>query len=206
MSRRTILLVPRGCSQRTPCSCSASMSSRAAAASAEHAAELGAPADSLDAPGPQIALAATRFAAGGDAEALATLRRAGELGEAIDDASLVAWLAHVLAAAGQGEAARPMLARLLEQHRVAADVWSLQQELVALAISSCGRDNWQRRSRPRVRHCNSPTTSGACVPVAGACSRSHWWRRCSAARSTAGTRAAGARVWQRVPAGSSPVR
>jgi DNA-binding CsgD family transcriptional regulator len=105
----------------------------AAVASAERAAGLGAPADSPEALGTQIALAATRFAAGGDGEALATLRRAIELGEASDDASLVAWLAHVLAAAGQGEAARPMLARLLEQHRVAADVWALQQELVALS-------------------------------------------------------------------------
>ena len=105
----------------------------AAVASAERAAGLGAPAGSPDAPGPRIALAATQLAAGGDAEALATLRQAGELGEAGDDASLVAWLAHVLAAAGEGEAARPMLARLLEQHRVEADVWSLQQELVALS-------------------------------------------------------------------------
>ena len=42
-------------------------------------------------------------------------------------------LAHALAAVGEGECARPMLARLLEQDRVAGDLWSLQEELVALA-------------------------------------------------------------------------
>ena len=104
----------------------------AAAASAERAAGLGVPGDSPDALALEIALAATRLAAGGS-DAVASLRRACERGEAITDPSLVAWLAQALAAAGEGEAARPMLARQVEQHRVAGDVWSLQQELLGLA-------------------------------------------------------------------------
>ena len=104
----------------------------AAAASAERAEGLGVPGDSPDALALDIALAATRLAAGGS-DAVASLRRACERGEAIIDPSLVAWLAQALAAAGEGEAARPMLARQVEQHRVAGDVWSLQQELLGLA-------------------------------------------------------------------------
>ena len=43
------------------------------------------------------------------------------VGDEIADASLGPSLAHALAAVGEGESARPMLARLLEQHRVAPD-------------------------------------------------------------------------------------
>ena len=106
----------------------------AATASAERAAAaLGARDHSPTALAPAIALAATRLAAGAGDDALATLQHACELGDDIADPSLGASLAHALAAAGEGESARPMLARLLEQHRVAGDLWSLQQELVALA-------------------------------------------------------------------------
>ena len=104
----------------------------AAEASAERATGLGAQSNSPDDPAPEIALAATRLATGRD-DALATLQRACELAEALPDTLLVSALAHALAAAGEGEAARPMLARLVEQHRVTGDILSLQQELVAVA-------------------------------------------------------------------------
>ncbi|MDX6537725.1 MAG: hypothetical protein QOD37_2066, partial [Gaiellales bacterium] len=105
----------------------------AAVASAERAAGLAAPEGSTAALAADIALAATRFAAGVEDEPPPMLRWACELCEASEDVALAASLAHALAAAGLGEAARPMLGRLLDQHRVASDVLSLQQELVALA-------------------------------------------------------------------------
>jgi DNA-binding CsgD family transcriptional regulator len=105
----------------------------AATASAERAAALGAREHSPTALAPSIALAATRLASGAGADALATLQHVCELDVDTTDSSLGPMLAHALADAGEGETARPMLARLLEQHRVAGDLWSLQQELVALA-------------------------------------------------------------------------
>ena len=126
----------------------------AAAASAERAEGLGVPGDSPDALALEIALAATRLAAGGS-DAVASLRRACERGEAITDPSLVAWLAQALAAAGEGEAARPMLARQVEQHRVAGDVWSLQQELLGLADLELRAGQLRRSARGGAR--DAPT-------------------------------------------------
>jgi DNA-binding CsgD family transcriptional regulator/tetratricopeptide (TPR) repeat protein len=105
----------------------------AAAASCERATGLGTPDESPAGLALEIALAATRLATGSGDDAVATLQAACQLGEAIADPTLVAWLSHALSAAGEGESVRPLLARMLEQHRVAGDLWSLQQELVALA-------------------------------------------------------------------------
>jgi DNA-binding CsgD family transcriptional regulator len=104
-----------------------------ASASAGRAAGLGVPEHSPSALAVASALAATRLAAGAGDEAVATLQHACELGDEIAESSLGPSLAHALAAVGEGESARPLLARLLEQHRVAGDLWSLQEELVALA-------------------------------------------------------------------------
>jgi DNA-binding CsgD family transcriptional regulator len=104
-----------------------------AAASAERAAGLDLPDHSPSALAVATARAATRLAGGAGGDVLATLQQACEQGDELADSSLGPALAHALAAAGESETVRPLLARLLEQHRVAGDLWSLQEELVALA-------------------------------------------------------------------------